>query len=349
MKNKLVWVLALASTASVALFYAGNSHNHSHDLENPSRPLAARTQADEKQAKEVSASESTPALKRESVSTLNIAGTDVEIKFKELKFQHLSLKPDQTAADIYPILAQRALAGDAVGARILATELDHCNSVFVEESELDLALERLYTTKKYSSPDRQVIDASIKDEVLEGFANSLKENFEYCQGLSPDVRNEAEKWAKIGAENGDLLAMRMLIDKSEADPQTQLKWYKRSWSDYGDASAPNGIGHLYRKGLVPNQNGELVSDPKKAYTYFLVGLELEFALLRSFSPAEFDHNSANIRSDYSQFLSMLTSALTPQEQLEAEQEAVKLISDNPNCCHVEAGAGIEINSDTPDQ
>ena len=262
--------------------------------------------------------------------SIEIGGETINIPLNVLDLNRLSL-PDKGATYLYQKLSERAMQGDIIAARLLSEFLTRCSEVFVNLEDHNNSLKLLRENGEYPSANPKFSGIHVDESMIAGVEQQFSNEFASCEGLSVEQKKESSKWAEVAAKGGDFLGLDALIKNPSVAGERKIELMKKQWKDFGYIDGATGIAAVL-SGLsrFPDYKG-VEPDPKTAYAYFLIASNINVAFTDSSKPFE----AVALNVEYGEFESLLSSKLSPQEHLEAEQMAIELITSNPNCCAID--------------
>ena len=219
---------------------------------------------------------------------------------------------------------------DAIAARTLGTQLRMCKRGPKTKAELNKEIASI------ENESRLVGEGGVDDDYAVDYlaaAKEAKESYEYCSSLSQDQIERAEEFFKLGSEAGDFLATAALYEQYlfEGDWEPLFEVSQRMWEEHGNATALGALVQIYDQELLNNIQIGTTPNRVTAHALNIVSLEVHFLGFGQFYQAE-TGSSSNFRVEIDSLLANTAEKLSPQEHLEAEEIAIKLISENQNCC-----------------
>jgi len=233
----------------------------------------------------------------------------VDLRQNEISFD--SRLGASNFASAYAALRKDALNGDVIALRSLAVTLRMCSEIPSTEKELDSLLEQL-------KPN----DISNVDV--------LSKSYKYCEGITETDRKNYLQWASLGNESGDFVSYSILSEQIEVHLKQEL--HQKWWDEHKFVGAANYLSNEYQRGVMDDAGTRTKPDYIKSYAYFLVTEKLSGKFLEA-------NNSqlalARIQPEIDERKSSIAINLSPQQQIEAEALAVKLLEDgSTKCCLV---------------
>lgn len=233
--------------------------------------------------------------------------------------------PTKRLLDMYGALVAEAESGSAAAARLLYQELTFCETAFVDYDEYQEALRKLREEGLRTYPGAE----NRSEKVHRGLDTTshseiITEGYEKCQGITQKHTENIIQWAELAAHNGDFLSMRTMANEKGFTPEG-LEWYEKAWKA-GHVSAADALSIWHRNGASETSGRQ--PDYLTSYAYLLVNYKVyEDALKSSGYP-----QAQNLIVSMDSALQGLGGYLSPQEQAQAENLAVKLLRENENCC-----------------
>jgi len=259
-----------------------------------------------------------------SVTLTFSGGQEVEIELRNRPPLPPYFVPTERFVDIYDELAAAALVGEAAAAVQLYRNLSTCRHAHRSQRELDDALDQLHEEGAMAWPGHNG-DVEFVPEGFDktAYANSLKRAYVRCEGLDSDQISQAENWIRLAVQNGEYMGTRFLTEELGRTEESFDLW-QAAW-DEGHINAAQALIMYYRDDSPDAVNG--APDYIKTYAFQLIRNKVRLAA-NEFS----DMPNPQMAQAYDDALKVTSGFLNPQEQREAEQLAIEILSANENCC-----------------
>jgi len=252
-------------------------------------------------------------------------GTEVNIKLINWQPDPPPFYPTEKLIDMYDALVAEAEIGNAAAARTLYEALTICEMAFSDEASYQEALSLLRQKGVRSYPG----DQHAQENIPPGLDTShheemITEQYIKCQGITTRQKQNKIQWAEMAAHGGDFLAMRTMANE-QGFTQEGFEWYEKGWKS-GHASAADALSIWYRNGAPDSAGGK--PDYISSYAYLLINFKIYENVFNSSNSPQ----AQNRIVDMENALLGIGGYLNPQDQVKAEELAVKLLQDNSNCC-----------------
>ena len=252
-------------------------------------------------------------------------GEILEVAFISAYPQPPPIYPTRKLADMYDILALAAENGDVGAARELYKNLWGCNgtpsSIETHNSQID----KLWSTSSYISfLGDAPSEIKLSSSDLELREKIMREQFEFCLGVTQDKIDNRSKWIELAAEGGDRMAIET-VALSLGQTKESFELYRNAWND-GWVGVGYGLAMKHGQG-IPGLNGGK-PDLIRQYAFTLATNTIWASALNYNESA----TAANKISDLDTALVRLSAVLSALEQEKAEKLAASLIRDNKKCC-----------------
>ena len=242
-------------------------------------------------------------------------------QFRVFEIEQVSL-PDSPLVDSYEQLSTAARNGDSVAAYTLSSALRICDRVVSSETELKQQIEELQQT--HIVKDTKTGFAVYVDNVDER-VKRMNEEFEYCNGISSEQKDEFGPLLLQAADEGlisaqlDVVRLEPPISIDPADDQA-FEEFRLTALEYLEAARDAGsVEALYQLG-VQYLDGTLVdNDPVEAYAYLYAATQA------------YESDTSRDLSSLGRLVAMVGDGLSVHQLEIAKIEASKLL-ENPNCC-----------------
>lgn len=239
----------------------------------------------------------------------------------------LNYTPPSSGAQFFEDLESIAY-DDAIAARALGMELCTCLRGPKSKQELD---EQITSLKQES----RLVDegaAQANDQNPFDYAEAIQrveQSYRYCSSLSEDQLARAEEFLELGSQGGDFLASAALYEQylSEGDWEPLFEVSQRLWDEHGSATALSALVLIYDEGYL--DDFQIGTTPNRVTTHALNIVSSEVTFL---GYGQYYDSESDFRVQIDDALSKTAEKLSPQEHLEAEEIAIKIISENENCC-----------------
>ncbi len=262
-----------------------------------------------------------------NVSVVLMAGQPISVDWKSLDTKMYVLPEKYNAAELYERLEAKALAGDAVAARVLAFEIERCNDAFFDGVEHANSIDLVRNDKSYISPRGVAVKVDFDGDGMDRFIDQLNNEYRHCEDLSLEKRGHSTLWARYAAERGDFQATLLLKDLI-VEPSEKIDQLLVLWEDFGYVDALYELAVLNYQAeddWVPSQTK---SRKSLSVSYLLLAGKLKTIALMPGDTVD----KPNFLSSRDQALRMLSADLSAADHLDAEEYALELFRNNPNCC-----------------
>tara|TARA_R110000850_G_scaffold91742_34_gene195009 strand:- start:26045 stop:27016 length:972 start_codon:yes stop_codon:yes gene_type:complete len=229
--------------------------------------------------------------------------------------------PEAPYGEAYEELHQNAENADAETQYKLGQILYRCRDVPVQASELKAQIDRMYQTRR--SGGWEVDDPVTEEKVM-------RQNYENCDGVPLEAREDYRSWLQRAAESGLLEAQlnlmyhlpkgeycQFLADCSEDQKALMDQLRKEARIHVGRAREAGSVEALRTIGGWALNEEMGTPDEVEAYAMFSAYDQIQKA---AGQPGEVDAMLASVKS-----------RLRPVDLERAEEKARELLS-NPNCC-----------------
>jgi hypothetical protein len=151
----------------------------------------------------------------------------------------------------------------------------------------------------------------------------LSKAFDFCEGISAELRQDYKSWAEMAAYSGDYFGIRFLTEELGPGQESHELW-KVAWGQ-GHINAATATILYFRHGHSDQSTGQ--PDYVQTYAWQLVRNKVYDAAF-SYSSRPISQRSEGMAAA----LDATAGYLTPHEQREAENLAADILEANPNCC-----------------
>lgn len=266
---------------------------------------------------------------------------EVDVKFPSGETVRVSLinfvpdnppfPPSSRVVDMHDQLVASAESGNGASARVLYGSLKGCKNAFADKKSMLDAVSHLRSTGEVIHPN----DDSRHGRIPAGLDTSemeelIRKNYETCEGITVEQKDDAEYWLEVAAGANDFLALREYARYLGSGTRESFELIQNTW-DMGFVSAANSLAIYYEKGGA-GVGGQV--DYVNSYAYSLIGSQVyQAALLRDGSrQSRYGTQSHNKIKSLDDMLAAKAGYLTPDQQAEAEQVAIDVLKKNESCC-----------------
>lgn len=327
MRRTILVTIVAAVAMVIALYFVGPWHNNDGPVGNSDSDESAAAVANlndgiaEKAPVRVPDAEA-PIGKDVTVRFRN--GKEVQINLRQKPIPRPYFYPTERFLDLYDELELAAMSGHSAAAIQIFRSLKACQYAHRTKDELDRALERLRTDGIIEWPNGVREAETIPHGIEYGpFEQSMIDSYELCEGVSDEQANDAERWARLAAEAGDYMGIRLLTEEIGKTQESYELW-QQAW-EQGYVNGAQAMIIYYRDGIPESLGGE--PDYIRMYAFQLIRNKLHEAASQWAS-----HSNSNKLAAMDNALRGTGGFLTPQEQEEAEALAAEILSEDRNCC-----------------
>ena len=272
--------------------------------------------------------------------SITIADESISVTLKNLELTPFAL-PDKDAIYLYEKLSDKALAGEAVAARLLSGLIEECNETHVDEALHNESLDRLREHQEYPSANPKFSGIKVSEDMIQQIDDYFVKQYSKCKGLTLSQRKESQQWARLAADGGDFLGLEQLARHPDTTGNERVALLERKWNDYGFIDSVTGLAAALSDYGKPPGYEDTEVDNVKAFAYFLIGSKLNVAVAEKDGQSSIALTELRVGNDT--FESLVSRNLTPAEHLAAEQLALEMIKNNINCCTRDSREGIRLS------
>ncbi len=241
-----------------------------------------------------------------------------------------SIARPERLADVYGALRTMAEAGDASAAYGLHRWLGECQFAFADAKSLDQAVDKLRKEGVMTFPASSDLANSSRRPVRRGenaaaAETAMTQVYAFCEGITPEQKQEAPSWLEKAASSGELYALRAQADEwlKNGDRTRFTTAYEELWAKHGYSGSLSPLAVMYRRGVAGGD-----PDYVRSYAYQLTELRLVQAV---YGASEFPSHR-NMLMGIENALSNTASYLTPQQTADAVRMSDRWLRTNPRCC-----------------
>lgn len=241
----------------------------------------------------------------------------LQVTWRAMQMPAIGLTPPY--GDKYDELQANALSGDPDAAFILYQVLEECSSAFSTEIEMSRAVDQLTQTYTVQLPGRDRVVRLSEPESLDATIEYIESSFEKCTPITANQKLEREKWLKLAAENGSVLASIWLAERIE-NPRESLSAAESAW----DAGSAQALLHMSRIHKELYMRGEDVDGNVRALAELLAYTRLLIDARGAEGDSRVEEAIASLEQEAKMFQNYQIE--------EAKKVAAEIIESNPRCC-----------------
>ena len=264
--------------------------------------------------------------RRISVQLSEEPAAEIEVR----PYRMPSIARPQRLAEVHGQLKALAEAGDVSAAYGLHRWLNECQHAFADLALLDEAVDNLRTDGVMTFPASSELSKSSHRTLRKGdnaaaAETAMTQVYAFCEGITPEQKDEAPAWLAKAASSGELFALRAQADEwlKAKDKKRFTAAYEELWFKHGYTGALSPLAVMHKRGI-----GGGAPDHVRSYAYQLTELRLVDAVYG----ASAYPSHRNMLVDIENALSNTASYLTPQQTADAVRLSDGWLRTNPHCC-----------------